>query len=288
MAKIYDLIVVIPVGPNETLEDVFDTVESVLYYTTRERRIILVDDSGKDTCIAVQAQIPDIDVVKTPHNNGGDGGLYLTLSLGYLHAHRNYTFKVLLKLDVDALVIGERPEKDAISFFARYPHLGLIGHYRFDTRPDPDDLHWSKTQLLQEARRKSLLRDPILCLSLRRLLRSARSNGFQPGDYVFGGSYFMSDNCVRRLAVADLLSKKELGRSLLQEDHILGLLAKAAGIEMGDFVSGDLPMALEWKGLPCSPHELVARRKKITHSTRGWKDIGENEIREFFRDLRSP
>ena len=105
MATIYDLIVVIPVGPNETLEDLFDTIESVLYYTTRERRIILVDDSGKDTCIAVQAQIPDIDVVKTPHNNGDNGGLYLTLSLGYLHAHRNYTFKVLLKLDVDALVI---------------------------------------------------------------------------------------------------------------------------------------------------------------------------------------
>lgn len=237
-------------------------------------------------CVALQSQMPDLDVVKTPRNHGGHGGLYLTLSLGYLHAHKHYAFKVLLKLDIDALVIGERPEEDAINFFNQHPNVGIIGLYGHGTQGDVDDLHYSKSRLLLESRRKSLLHDPKLCLSLRRLLRQARANGFRLGDYIFGGSYFMNAECVRRLAEANLLYKRELGRSLLEEDHIFGLLVKSVGMGMADFASGELPMALEWKELPCAPHELVANKKKITHSIRRWEDLNEAEIRKFFRDIR--
>jgi len=287
MNKTYKLIVVIPVGPPDVLEYVLDTIDSVIHYTGAERKIILLDDTGgKDTCDVLQSQLPDLDVVKTPRNYGGRGGLYLTLSLGYLHAYKNYDFKVLLKMDTDALIIGEKPEEDAIDFFARHPDVGIIGHYRFQTHPDVDDDHWSKEQLFEESRRKNLFRDPILCLSLRRLLRQARANGFRMGDYVFGGSYFMSAECVRRLAERNLFYRKELGRSLLEEDHIFGLLAKAVGLELADFASGELPMALEWKGLPCAPEELVAKKKKVIHSTKRWEDLGEEEIRKFFREIR--
>ncbi len=287
MNKTYKLIVVIPVGPNEAFDYVLDTIDSVIHYTGAERKIILLDDTGgKDTCDVLQSQLPDLDVVKTPRNYGGGGGLYLTLSLGYLHAYKNYDFKVLLKLDTDALVIGEKPEEDAIDFFARHSNVGIIGHYRFGITSDVDDDHWSISQLNEESRRKSLFRDSILCLSLRRLLRQARANGFKLGDYVFGGSYFMSAECVHRLAERNLLFRKELGRSLLEEDHIFGLLAKAVGLELADFASGELPMGMEHKGLPCAPHELVTKKKKVIHSTRRWEDLGEEEIRKFFRETR--
>jgi hypothetical protein len=184
-------------------------------------------------------------------------------------------------------VIDERPEEDAIDFFASHPKAGIIGHFRFATQPDVDYGHWSKEQLIQESRRKNLFRDPILCLSLRRLLRQARANGFKLGDYVFGGSCFMSAECVRRLAERNLLYRKELGRSLLEEDHTWGLLAKAVGLEMADFASGELPMAMEWKALPCAPEELVAKKKKVIHSTRRWEELGETEIRKFFREIRN-
>lgn len=165
-------------------------------------------------------------------------------------------------MDTDALIIGEKPEEDAIDFFAQHPDVGIIGHYRFGTQPDVDDKHWSKEQLIKESRRKNLFRDPILCLSLRRLLRQARANGFKMGDYIFGGSCFMSAEYVRRLAEGNLLLRKELGRSLLEEDHTWGLLAKAVGLEMADFTTGELPMAMEWKALPCAPEELVAKKKR--------------------------
>lgn len=286
MTKTFNLIVVIPVGPNEVLDYVLDTIDSVTHYMEPDRKIIIVDDTGKDMCVAIQSQVPNLDVVKTPRNHGGHGGLYLTLSLGYLHAYKHYNFKVLLKLDTDALVIGERAEEDAINFFNQHPNVGIIGLYGHGTHPDVDDSHHSKDRLLQESRRKSLLRDPELCLSLRRLLRHARANGFRLGDYIFGGSYFMNAECVRRLAEANLLYRKELGRSLLEEDHIFGLLVKSVGIEMADFARGEFPMALEWKGLPCAPHELVAKKKKIIHSTRRWEDLNEADIRRFFRDIR--
>ena len=97
----------------------------------------------------------------------------------------------------------------------------------------------------------------------------------------------MNAECVRRLAEANVLSKKELGRSFLEEDHIFGLLVKSAGMDMADFAGAEYPMALEWKGLPCAPRELIATKKKIIHSTRHWEDLDEAKIRKFFRDLRS-
>jgi glycosyltransferase involved in cell wall biosynthesis len=283
-----DLIVVIPVGPNEVLEYILDTIDSVTHYMGLSTKIIVADDSGTDTGAAVQSRVPGVDLVKTPRLHGGQGGLYLTLSLAYLHAARNYEFKVLLKLDVDALVTGDRPDVDAIRFFDQHPDVGIIGLYGHGTQPDVDDHHWSKSRLLEETRGRSALRDPILCFTLRRLLRRARRHGFRPGDYIFGGSYFMSSACVRRLADANLLSRQDLGRSLLEEDHIFGLLAKTVGVELADFASGDLPMALELKRLPYAPAELVAKKKKVAHSVRRWQGLGEAEIRTFFRDLRTP
>ncbi len=287
MTKAYKLIAVIPVGPPDVLDYVLDTIDSITHYTGPERKIILLDDTGgKDTCDVLQSKLPDLDVVKTPRNNGLHGGLYLSLSLAYLHAYKNYDFKVLLRIDTDALVIGEEPEEDAIDFFARHPDAGIIGRYRYGTQPDVDDGHWSKEQMIQGSRRKNLFRDPMLFFSLRRLLRQARANGFKLGDYIFGGSYFMSAECVRRLAERNLLLRKELGRSSLEEDHIFGLLAKAVGLELADFDSGELPMGMEHKGLPYAPHDLVAKKKKVIHSTRRWENLGEEEIRKFFREIR--
>ncbi|MEO8077049.1 MAG: glycosyltransferase, partial [Acidobacteriota bacterium] len=276
MSTAFDLVVVIPVGPGEVLDFVLDTVQSVTHYTGGPTKIIIADDSGKGTGAWVQSKVDAVAVVKTPRNQGLHGGLYLTLSQAYLHANRHYAFKVLLKLDSDALVIGPHPDQDAIRFFSEHPDVGIIGLVGHGTAPDVDDHHWSKSRLREETHGRSFLRDPIRGISLRRLVRRATANGFRPGDYIYGGSYFMSAACVHKLAAANLLLRGELGRSLLEEDHLFGILAKAAGLELADFCSGDLPSALEAKRLPCAPEELVARNKKVTHSVRRWEDLDES------------
>ncbi len=47
MTKSYNLIVVIPVGPNEVLDYVSDTIDSIIHYTGPERKIILIDKTEK-------------------------------------------------------------------------------------------------------------------------------------------------------------------------------------------------------------------------------------------------
>ncbi len=286
-SKTLDLVVVMPVGPDGVEDYILDTLDSVNHYTTPNKKIIIVDDSGKGTWQKLRNRHPDLDVIETPRNHGRNGGLYLTLSLGYLHACEHYDFKVLLKLDTDALVIGETPERDAGEFFAEHPEVGIIGLFSHGTQNDPHNHHWSKFQMRNESGLTGLLRDPRLFFDLRLLLYRARSNGFKRGDYIFGGAYFMSPECVRKLAHAGALSKDSLGRSLLEEDHIFGLLVKSVGVDMADFALGNRPMAMEWKCLPDSPEQLVENKKKIIHSTRKWNDLGEAEIRKILRQLRS-
>ncbi len=114
MAKSVKLVVVIPVGPTCIIDYIVDSIHSITHYTTPDCQIIIVDDSGKDTGRALQELFQDLDVVKTPENYGKMGGLYISLSMGYSHAHRHYDFEALLRFDTDALVIGDRPEEDAI------------------------------------------------------------------------------------------------------------------------------------------------------------------------------
>jgi len=282
MAKSVKLVVVIPVGPTCILDYIIDSIHSIIHYTTPDRQIIIVDDSGKDTARSLQGFFLGLDVVKTPENYGKMGGLYLSLSMGYLHAHQHYDFEALLRFDTDALVIGDQPEEDAIQFFRQYPDVGLLGQYHRHV----DEEYRSRVQLIEESRRKNFLRNPLLCMALRRPLLRALANGYDRGDYVFGAAYFMSGECVRRLVQAKLLLRKPLRRSKLEEDHIFTLLVSSVGLAAADFTAGSLPMEVAWNVLPCSPRELVAKRKKITHSTRSWEGMNEDDIRKFFREMR--
>jgi hypothetical protein len=112
------------------------------------------------------------------------------------------------------------------------------------------------------------------------------------GEHCLGGGCFLSPDCIRKLAEAGLLLRKELCSSALGEDHVWGLLLKSLGIGMADFASGTFPMGVKWQGLPFSPQQLLDKGKKVIHSTRFWKetegegDLNEEQIRKFFRDIR--
>ena len=85
---------------------------------------------------------------------------------------------------------------------------------------------------------------------------------------------------------ANLLSRREISWSKLQEDHIFGLLVHAVGLRLGDFATGSLPMGIVWRGLPCSPEELVARKKRSYTRRASYGDLTEGAIREYFREQR--
>lgn len=288
-----DIVVVIPIGPTCKLNYVLDTIESVKHFVTPSHVIIALDDSGKGTGAAVKARFGDVVVITAERSYGKDVGLYLNLSSGFAFAYEHYNFEVLLRMDTDALVIGPGPEAEAIDYFRRHSDVGIIGSYRVDCNGDPRDYSWPRQLLAEELNSLRPLvtsTNPLGWLKgwlfLRRVFLRSRSNGYEAGEHCLGGAYFISRACIGRLVKNNLLFRREISWSRLQEDHIFGLLIYSVGLRHGDFATGSLPMGLRWQGLPCSPEELLERQKKITHSTRFFNDLSEDDIRDYFRTQR--
>jgi len=284
------LAVVIPVGPACELDYVGDTIESVRHYVTSSHVIIVLDDSGKAMGIAIKERFNDVVILITPGNRGTAAGLYMNISRGFSFAYENYAFDVLLRLDSDALVIGHNPEKDAIGYFHQNPDNGIIGSYKTDCNGDPRDFSWPRNQLKKELSLRALLTNPRKRLRgwffLRKVFHQSRKHGYEAGEHCLGGAFFISRECVGRLYKNNLLSRQEISWTELGEDQILGLLIYSVGLRHGDFATGSHPMGLRWRGLPCSPRDLINRKMKVTHSTRFFKDLSEQTIREYFREQR--
>ncbi len=279
------LAIVIPVGPEPSLENVIDTLESVCYYTTPKRNIVLVDDSGSGAGLELHRMFPDVDVIDTGGPSGARGGLYCGLAAGFSHALRNYPFDLLLRMDTDALIIGPEPEAEAAALFRAHPELGMLGSYRVDCNGGVRDFTPARELLSRELSWKAA-RHFQRWRTLRRALRQAQAHGYEMGEHCLGGAFFLSHECVVRMSRAGLLARRELRPSLVSDDHLFGLFTRAVGLEIGDLASGDLPLAVSYRGLPCPPMEMLRRGKKITHSTRFWEQMREAEIREIFRAAR--
>ena len=291
MKQHFEVVVVMAIGPNSNPEFILDTINSFLYYTTSTYKVIIVDDSQKDLALKIKRTLPDIDILKTGKPSGSMAGLYINLANAYQHALQNYHFSALLKLDDDALVIGENPEKEAIQLFKENPQIGIAGlhvrgQYPQDFVGNKWDNNYPRTTILVGTSSWKLLKRPLVNLTLRSLVFKAFYNGYEIGEYVFGGSYFISELCLQKLHEAGYLPLYKLRKAILGEDHLFSLTAKVVGLELGDLASGNLPLGVAWKGLPASPEVLRLNQKKIIHSTRRWENMQEDEIRAYFKQFR--
>jgi hypothetical protein len=121
-----DTVVVIPVGPNCQTEFVADTIESIRYYAPLAR-ILLVDDSQRDVGAQLQQRYPLTVVPATVH--GLFGSLFMNLSAGFREALKG-PFRILVRLDTDALISGSDFEAKAIACFDADEKLGSLGSFR--------------------------------------------------------------------------------------------------------------------------------------------------------------
>jgi hypothetical protein len=284
------LVVALPVGPNVVLDFVADTVESVRRYALLSHAIIVIDDSQCGIGARLRERFPEISVLQTDRCQGGGAGLYLTLSQGFEYAYWNYEFEVLLKLDTDALVIGERPDEEAIRYFASNPECGCIGSYKVDCMGRTRDNRHGGLLFSEETCDANLVMNPEKADGiglLRQAFEKARGFGYEAGEHCQGGAYFLSRRCIGQLLENNLLSRKGVAWSRLGEDHLFTLFIRSLGIRCGDFATKTLPMGVQWRGLPCSPEELLRRKKKIVHSVRSYGNLAEADIRRFFKVRRS-
>ncbi|GAA3227959.1 hypothetical protein [Actinocorallia longicatena] len=274
--------VVIPAGPRD---DVVDTVHSVLHYLTDPAAVVVVDDTrGLRDLSSLPAL--GVEIVPAPGNaRGGQGGLFVKLAAGFRHALDLGGFDLLLRLDADALVIGPGLEKAAAERFAAAPGVGMLGSYRIG--PDGGRRDWTPaaTSVRAESGPRGL-RHPSLRARMRELVAAALPHGYEYGEHPLGGAYLLRADVLGELGARGWLDLPELARSKAGEDHLFGLLVRAAGYAIGDFGGPDDPLAVRWKGLPASPDELV-HDKMVTHSVRHWADLTETEIRRRFAGHRA-
>lgn len=286
------MVVVLPVGPDANMHHVTDTIESILYYCRCNLKMIITDDSQQNTGALLKKMYPHVDILINKKRGGLNGGLYITLGKAFKHAVENYRFKTLLRIDTDALVIGENPQADAEALFNNYPNIGIAGLYKYgneiiDFNNNVFDNRWPRNYMFDVTCTWRVIKRPVANTTLKKYFRLAFANGYELGQNIFGGAYFLNEAFLISLANAGMLPVYGLKNSRMEEDHLYSLFAKVAGFEMGDMASGNLPFGVFWKRLPASPETLLDREKKIIHSTHAWEEMNEDQIREYFKDRRT-
>lgn len=283
----FDVIIVVPVGPDSSLPFIEDTIVSYHHYTHSSCKVVFADDSQQGIGKQLAGLFPDADIINTPRAMGGWAGLYITLSLAFRHAVEQYSFAAVLKLDTDALIIGEAPEQEAVELFTADKTAGIAGQYPDDYAGKPWNLNWPKQRIINSTQSWKFFRRPVANWHLISLYKQALRNGYRTGESVFGGAYFMSSAYLIALYENGLLPNYKFQALNLGEDHLFSLLAKAKGFTLQSLSGEGKPFGCAWKGLPVSPEQLISDGKKIIHSVRFWNDEKESDIRLFFKGKRT-
>lgn len=279
-----DSVFVIPVGPYCRSEYVGDTIESIHHFAP-SARVILVDDSrrGLGAQLAEKYQL----TVRAARAPGVFGGLYLNLSEGFREA-LTQPFRILVRLDTDALIAGSDFESKAIALFDSDARLGSLGSFHIAySGVGVRNVRWAQRRVIEYFAFRAW-GEPRSARMVLSLIRRAQRQGYKLGESIMGGAAVYRYEAVVALDEANLLGRSELARIGLHEDHIFGLCLFATGFTLGEFGNrfDDLPMGVKWKGLPADPIELLALGKSIIHSTKEFEGTDESEIRRQFQMAR--
>jgi hypothetical protein len=225
-------------------------------------------------------------VLKTKKKMGGWAGLYISLAEAYNFALQHYTFKAILKLDTDALVINKEPEKEALTLFERNEKIGIAGQYPNEYDGTPWDIAWPKQRIINATQTWKFFARPIAHWLLKKQYSAALRNGYRTGESVFGGAYFMSYALVKTLADKGLLPNRRFKALNLGEDHLFAILATGNGFSLGSLSNENQPFACAWKGLPAAAEKMYKEGRKLIHSVKSFGQLDEAAIRTFYQMKR--
>src|SRR6478735_5029294 len=121
--------VLIPAGPDTVREYLDDTIESVNHHVGVSKCVIaVIDDSRQQRFAMLSASLPNAVVINAPEphqalESSTRGMLFVKQARALKHLIQHYRFDVLLKLDTDALVIGDAPHEDILRFLTSHPDV---------------------------------------------------------------------------------------------------------------------------------------------------------------------
>ena len=293
--------VLLPVGPSDRELARLDDAVDALRAAERPERIelILIDDAPQPRDLAGRLDWPSARVLRTPLWAGGrppdPAGAMVAGTLAGLGLAARLELEFLLKLDTDAHAID--PFADALRDALTDPAVGIVGSYdRTCTGGVRDWTRWRRP-LGRVGLPVSVVDAPASRLGMRlvhrpaaarraatRLLRQARARGYVTGEHCLGGAYAVSPAL---LAHDHLFATAPWLGTGLGEDVVLGLLCRAAGLELRGLVGRDEPFGIEHVGLPATPAELLASGHSIVHAVKHRDAATEERLRAVFRVARA-
>lgn len=281
------VVIVIPVGPlgsSYTLDQLYDTVESVIHYADPSRMIVIQDSSaplyiGKK----VRDKFPEVVVNFSPENYGAFGGVFKADALAFSAIHNFFDYQLLVRMDIEALWTGRGLEDDVIQFFADNPKVGILANAP-DSRQKDD---FPRRMMVRQGKSLwGLISNSKRFFMLRRLMQGAQGNGWKIGDHALGGVMIFNPALIGKLIEQRMLLREEIRTLTLKENHIYSLLCRFAGMELNDFGLESSPMSDGRGPFPMTPQEVVHRNNRLIHSVRQWKQVPEDQARAFFRTRR--
>ena len=268
------------------LSMLLDTLASVDRFVSEPHRVIAVDDCSEGRLDEDLRRLrPDVTVLRNQRKHGGRSGLYVTMANACKYALDHFDFRVFMKMDTDALMVGRGLIPQAIQYLDAHPDVGILGSYR--VRADGQPRRWLKWKLAfwYESHpfrallgRTRLWHGPI---------RKARPMAYDAGENVLGGAYFLRAECLgamRRDGLLEYEFDAILRESRIGDEIIFSLMCKAAGYDIHDFGAPEHSMALALTSLPLPKEEILRLKKTVIHSVkRGLDGESQEELRTYFR-----
>ena len=135
--------VLIPAGPDTVREYLDDTIDSINHHLgVSNCAIALIDDSRQNTFAYVGSVFPNATVITARDYHEGTrsimrGALFCKQICALKQLMEQYRFDILLRMDTDALMIGDSPHHEVLAFLNRHPNIGMVG--AFTRRGDGSD-----------------------------------------------------------------------------------------------------------------------------------------------------
>jgi hypothetical protein len=263
-------------------------LESLLLYEPTVQTIVIIDDSsGQDFSAIVPLEFTTRTVIlPNPRNGLGywwQGGLCVGLTEGLRWIGENRAIEFVVRLDTDALVIGSFASRVSSAFDAD-PKIGLLGtwdKYAFNgvQRLPHENSNKILPYILRKASRHfaiwrhsdwptrvqcSLFKNDRL---VRRIIRSAIQNGYQPGDFVQGGGYAIRSQLIQSLNTHHLTAYSlAFLHQFYSEDVLATLFCYAMGYYPKGFNQPGEVFGVQNQMLPATISELVEAQYGIIHS----------------------
>lgn len=288
MKKKLDAVIFIPFYEKE-YDMLVDTIRSIKYYVKERHHIIAVDDfSPSRPDERLKIEFPDVTVMRNPKKHGGRSGLYVTQAVAIKYALEHFDFKVFIKMDTDALMVGPGLVTKVAERFRQQPRVGILGSYML--RADNKKRNWRMwkvTFAYESSFLRKFFRKPVLW---RQAIAEARQNGYDLGENVLGGCYILNGRCLEKMQERKYLDYEYdniLTHSSIGDEVIYSLFCKASGFDIADFGRAGDPMVIALDVVPMTKEEVMAGGKAVIHSVkRGLKGETQDELREYFRSLR--